>query len=150
MIRLENVSKMYWRHLWKMSWGRFEDVFNMSWQDKDKEDKDKTSLRRLQDVFKMSSRRLEYVLKTCWRHLILKKFWKHVEDVFWRHMAKANIFVLIKMSWRCLDVFKTSSSRMFAGIDVPKKTTQSSKENSFAGVYFYKDAGLQSQVLNSN
>ena len=39
---------------------------------------------------------------------------------------------------------------MFAGIDVPKKTTQSSKENSFAGVYFYKDAGLQSQVLNSN
>ena len=136
---LKDVLRTFWR--------RLQYVLARQRQRRQRQN---TSLRRLQYVFKMSSRRLEYVLKTCWRHLILKKFWKHVEDVFWRHMAKANIFVFIKMSWRCLDVFKTSSSRMFAGIDVPKKTTQSSKENSFAGVYFYKDAGLQSQVLNSN
>ena len=136
---LKDVLRTFWR--------RLQYVLARQRQRRQRQN---TSLRRLQYVFKMSSRRLEYVLKTCWRHLILKKFWKHVEDVFWRHMAKANIFVLIKMSWRCLDVFKTSSSRMFAGIDVPKKTTQSSKENSFAGVYFYKDARLQSQVLNSN
>ena len=136
---LKDVLRTFWR--------RLQYVLARQRQRRQRQN---TSLRRLQYVFKMSSRRLEYVLKTCWRHLILKKFWKHVEDVFWRHMAKANIFVLIKMSWRCLDVFKTSSSRMFAGIDVPKKTTQSSKENSFVGVYFYKDAGLQSQVLNSN
>ena len=133
---LKDVLRTFWR--------RLQYVLARQRQRRQRQN---TSLRRLQYVFKMSSRRLEYVLKTCWRHLILKKFWKHVEDVFWRHMAKANIFVLIKMSWRCLDVFKTSSSRMFAGIDVPKKTTQSSKENSFAGVYFYKDARLQSQVL---
>ena len=136
---LKDVLRTFWR--------RLQYVLARQRQRRQRQN---TSLRRLQYVFKMSSRRLEYVLKTCWRHLILKKFWKHVEDVFWRHMAKANIFVLIKMSWRCLDVFKTSSSRRFAGIDVPKKTTQSSKENSFVGVYFYKDAGLQSQVLNSN
>ena len=136
---LKDVLRTFWR--------RLQYVLARQRQRKQRQN---ISLRRLQDVFKMSSRRLEYVLKTSWRHLILKKFWKHVEDAFWRQMAKTNIFVLIKMSWRCLDVFKTSSSRMFAGIDVPKKTTQSSKENSFAGVYFYKDAGLQSQVLNSN
>ena len=136
---LKDVLRTFWR--------RLQYVLARQRQRRQRQN---TSLRRLQYVFKMSSRRLEYVLKTCWKSLILKKFWKHVEDVFWRRMAKANIFVLIKMSWRCLDVFKTSSSRMFAGIDVPKKTTQSSKENSFAGVYFYKDAGLQSQVLNSN
>ena len=136
---LKDVLRTFWR--------RLQYVLARQRQRKQRQN---ISLRRLQDVFKMSSRRLEYVLKTSWRHLILKKFWKHVEDAFWRQMAKTNIFVLIKMSWRCLDVFKTSSSRIFAGIDVPKKTTQSSKENSFAGVYFYKDAGLQSQVLNSN
>ena len=133
---LKDVLRTFWR--------RLQYVLARQRQRKQRQN---ISLRRLQDVFKMSSRRLEYVLKTSWRHLILKKFWKHVEDAFWRQMAKTNIFVLIKMSWRCLDVFKTSSSRMFAGIDVPKKTTQSSKENSFAGVYFYKDARLQSQVL---
>ena len=133
---LKDVLRTFWR--------RLQYVLARQRQRKQRQN---ISLRRLQDVFKMSSRRLEYVLKTSWRHLILKKFWKHVEDAFWRQMAKTNIFVLIKMSWRCLDVFKTSSSRIFAGIDVPKKTTQSSKENSFAGVYFYKDARLQSQVL---
>ena len=133
---LKDVLRTFWR--------RLQYVLARQRQRKQRQN---ISLRRLQDVFKMTSRRLEYVLKTSWRHLILKKFWKHVEDAFWRQMAKTNIFVLIKMSWRCLDVFKTSSSRMFAGIDVPKKTTQSSKENSFAGVYFYKDARLQSQVL---
>ena len=48
---------------------------------------------------------------------------RRLEDVFWRRKARANIFVLIKTSWRRLeDVFwrrrrKTSSSRrMFAGL----------------------------------
>ena len=93
--------------------------------------------RRLEDVLKTSSKRLEDVLKTFLQE-VLKTSWKrledvwpkriywswprYLEDIFWRRKAKANIFVLIKTSWRRLlktktkDVFKTSSSkRMFAG-----------------------------------
>ena len=98
----------------------------------------------LQDVLKISWRRLEEVLKTSWRCLeenfarrlvksVLKMFWRsmaktnilvliktswrRLQDIFWRSMTEANIFILIKTSWRRLlntmtkDVFKTSSSR---------------------------------------
>ena len=64
----------------------------------------------LQDVLKMSWRRLEDVLKTSWRRLedvwprrICWSWWRRLEDVFWRRMSKANIFVLIKTPWRRLE-----------------------------------------------
>ena len=85
-----------------------------------------------------------YVLKTSWRHLC-KTSWRHLEDVlktygqdqyigfdqdvlkksseddFWRCKTKANIFVLIKMSWRRLkEVFwrriRKISSRCFQDV----------------------------------
>ena len=62
----------------------------------------KTSWRCLEDVF-----RLEDVLKTSWRRLehvwprrIYWSWARRLEDVFWRHEAKANIFVLMKTFWR--------------------------------------------------
>ena len=61
----------------------------------------------LQEVLKMSWRRLENVLKTSWRRL---------EDVFWRRKAKANIFVLIKTSWRRL--LKTKTKDVFIKTNV--------------------------------
>ena len=104
---------------------------------------DNTSSKRLQDVFKMSWRRL---CNTSWRRLksvfktscqdalktsrrrtaktnilvLTKTSWRCLGDVFWRRKAKANIFVFIKTSWTRLlktkDAFKTSSSRrIFAG-----------------------------------
>ena len=103
-----------------MPWKRLEDIFAGSL-----EDVLKISWRRLQNVLKMSWRRLEDVLKTSWRHMaetnilvLTKTSWRRLQDVFWRRKAKADIFVLIKTSWRCLEeVFwrrrrKTSSRRL--------------------------------------
>ena len=74
---------------------------------------------------KTSWRCLEKVLKTSWRGIaktnilvFAKTSWRRLEDVFWRHKAKVNMFVLIKTSWRRFqDVFwrrrrKTSSRRL--------------------------------------
>ena len=114
---LHDVLKMSWRRFCKTSWRRFEGVFKTSYQDALK-----MSWRRF---CKRSWRRLEDVLNTSWQD-VLKTYDQDeyigldqgLEDVFWRRMSKANMFVLIKTSWRCLqDVFKRSSSRrMFAGI----------------------------------
>ena len=64
----------------------------------------------LQDVLKMSWRRLEKVLKMSWRRLenilkhlgdVLKMSWRHLENLWkmsWRRMTKTNILVLIKTS----------------------------------------------------
>ena len=120
------VLKMSWRHLCKTSWRLLEDVFKTSWRSL--EDVLKTFLQYVlrtywQDVLKMSWRRF---CKTSWRRLG-KASWRGLEnvlktygqdenigldqDVFWRRMSKANIFVLIKTSSededeRCLqDVF---------------------------------------------
>ena len=94
MVCLENVLKISLQDVLKMSWRHLEDVFKTSW-------------RRLEDI---------------WPRRIYWSWPRRLEDVFWRRKAKANIFVLIKTSWRRLlktktkDVFKTSSSRrMFAG-----------------------------------
>ena len=69
----------------------------------------KTSSERLEDVLKTFLRRLEDVLETSWRRIaktnilvLTKMSWKRLEDVLWRRMTKANIFVLIKTSWRRL------------------------------------------------
>ena len=66
----------------KMSWRCLEDVF--AWC--------------LEDILKMSWRRLEDV----WPRPIYWSWLRRLEDVFWRHEAKANIFVLMKTSWRRL------------------------------------------------
>ena len=100
------VLKTSWRHLCKKCWRCLEDV---------------------------SARHLEDVLKTSWRHLGMaswkrlediwprKTYWswpRRLEDVFWRGITKANIFVLIKRSWRhhlkakTKDVFKMSSTHL--------------------------------------
>ena len=129
MIRLENVLKIPLQDFLKTSWRCLEYVF----------------ARRLEDVLKTSSRCLA---KTSWRCLkdVLKKSWKCLEDVlarrlenvlkvvfktswsrriywFWlrrleRLMTEANLFVLMKTSWKRFlktktkDVFKTSSRRL--------------------------------------
>ena len=90
-----------------MSWRRLEDVFKTF----------------LQDVLKTSWRDFKDVLKTSWKRMTRTSVLVLIQDVFWRRVSKANIFVLMKTPWRCLlktktkDVFKTSSSRrMFAGL----------------------------------
>ena len=117
MIRLENVLKIPLQDFLKTSWRCLEDVFARTL-----EDVLTKSWRCLEDVL---ARRLEDVLKTSWRRIaktnilvLTKTSWRRLEDVFWRRKAKANIFVLIKTSWRRLlktktkDVFKTSSKRL--------------------------------------
>ena len=123
MIRLQNILKASLQDVLKTSWRCLENVFA---------DLLKTFSKPLEDAL---ARRLEDVLKTFWKRLedVLKTYGQEEyigldQDVLktsWRRMTKANIFVLIKMSWRRLeDVFwrrrwKTSSSRrMFAGINL--------------------------------
>ena len=103
------ILKTSWRYLCKTSWRCLEDVF---------QEVLKTFWRRLEDVLKRSWRLLEDV----WPRRIYWSWPRRLEDVFWRRKAKANIFVLIKTSWRGLqDVFwrrrrnTSSSRRMFAG-----------------------------------
>ena len=97
MIRLEKILKISLQEV-------LEDVLKTS--SKHLED---VFARRLEDVLKTFWRRLEDALETCWRRIaktnilvLTKTSWKHLEDVFWRRMTKANIFVLIKTSWRRL------------------------------------------------
>ena len=125
------VLKKSWRYLWKTSWRCLEDAL--------KTDVLKTSSKRLEDALKMSLRRfcntswrrLENVLetdKTSWK--CLEEVWprriywswpRRLEDVFWRRKSEANIFLLIKTSWRRLEdllwrrrrkTSKTSSRRL--------------------------------------
>ena len=109
------VLKTSWRHLSKTFWRCLEHVL-------------KKSSKRFEDVSKMSWRRFEDDLKTSWRVFkSLEEVWprqiylswsRRLEGVFWRHMSKANMLVLIKTSWKCLEyVFwrwrrKTSSRRL--------------------------------------
>ena len=74
MIHLANILKMSWRHFCKTSWKHLEDVF---------------------------ARRTEDFLKTSWRSMgktnilvLTKTSWRRLENVFWRCMAKASMFVL--------------------------------------------------------
>ena len=124
------VLKTSWRYLCKTSWRRLEDVLKTSWRRL--EDVLKTSWRRLEDIWPRRiywswPRRLENIwprriywswprrLENIWPRRIYWSWPRRLEDVFWRRKTKANIFVLIKTSWRRLeDVFwrrrqKTSS-----------------------------------------
>ena len=119
------VLKTSWRYLCKTSWKCLEDVLKTPWRRF--KDVLKTSWRRLEDIWPRQiywswPRRLEDVF---WRRkakanifVLIKTSWRRLEDVFWRRKAKANIFALIKTSSRRLlktktkDVFKTSSIRL--------------------------------------
>ena len=115
---LEDVLKTSWRHpqnVLKMSWRCLKDDFAKLLED--------VFARLLEDVLKtflqdVLARRIEDVLKTYDQD----EYIGLDHDTFWICMTKANIFVLIKRSWRRLlkmktkDIFKTSSSRrMFTG-----------------------------------
>ena len=83
----------------------------------------KTSRRCLEEVLKTSWRRLENVLKTSWRRLEdvwpRRIYWswpRRLEDVFWRRMINKNIFVFIKTSWRRL--LKTKTKDVFIKTNV--------------------------------
>ena len=141
MIRLQNIWKASFQDVLKTSWKRcLEDVFKTSWRRLEDALKTflqdvlarrfeyvlKTSWRRLQNVLKTSrkgledvfARRLKVVLKTSWRRLQhvwprqIYWYWsRRLEDVFWRPMTKANIFVYIQdVFWRRRR--KTSSRRL--------------------------------------
>ena len=120
------ILKTFWRHLCKISWRHLKDVFKTSWRRPEDVLKTfwhvlKTSWRGRENVLKMSWKRLDDVLA---QHFLrrLEESWKRLEDalktygqdenigpdqdVFWRRITKANIFVLIKTSWNGLeDVF---------------------------------------------
>ena len=83
-----------------------QDVLKMSWRRL--ENVLKTSWRRLEEILKMFWRRLEDVLKTSWRSFG-ETSWRYLEDVFWRRKARANIFRANIWSRRLEDVLKTSS-----------------------------------------
>ena len=129
MIRLQNVLKISFEDVLKMSSKRLEDVLNlkMSWRRFCKTSWrriENVLARRLEDVLKTSSKRLEDPLKTYGQD----EYIGLDHDVFWRRMAKANMFVLIKTSWRRLEDalwrrrWKTSSSRrIFAGDRLAKE-----------------------------
>ena len=84
---------------------RLENVLKISLQDLLK-----MSWRRLQNVLKMSWRcfckaSFEDFLKTSWQD-VLKTSWSHLENFLktpWRRMAKTNILVMTKTSWRRLE-----------------------------------------------
>ena len=109
------ILKTSWRYLCKTPWRYLEDVFKTSWRCLE------DFWRRLQNFLKTF---LQDVLKTSWKSIedvlarrledFLKTYGqdKHIgldQDVLktsWRGMAKTNIFVLTKTSWRrVVDVF---------------------------------------------
>ena len=119
--------KTSWRHL---SFSSSEDIFKTnidallirlkktsSWRlDQDQYFRlGHTSSRRLQDVFKMSSRRLQDVLQKCLQD-IFKTSSRHLRDVLPRRLQgffKTSSKRLAKMSLKHLqDVFKTSSRHL--------------------------------------
>ena len=110
MMRLENTLKTtlqdalnmswkkFWRRFCKMPWRSFEDVLKMPWR------RFCRTSWGLQNVFKIFCKDF---LKTSWRGMTRRNWsWpRRLDDVFWRFMAKANIFALTKTY---SDVLKTS------------------------------------------
>ena len=128
MVRLENVLQIYLQGVLKMDWRCLEKVFaRHSWT-------------RFEDILEILATWLEDVLQTSWRRLenYLNTLFQHFMKAYdpdeyigldqdflktsWRRMTQANIFALIKTSWRHLltkktkDFFMTPLSRwIFAG-----------------------------------
>ena len=82
------TSKTSWRHLAKMSWGRLEDFLKASW---------KTKNCYAEDVLKTSWR---HALKTSWRH-VLKTSWRHVLKTLWRK-AKYLLGISVSNKSKCV------------------------------------------------
>ena len=136
-VRLRQTYSSRWRRLENVLKILLQDVLKMSW-------------RRLQNVLKTSWRCLEDVLKTFLQD-VLKTSWKRLEDVlktysqdeyigldqdvFWRRKAKANIFVLIKTSWRRLLKTKTK--------DVFKTSSRRLHQDECLLGYFYVQTSQQ-------
>ena len=125
---LEEIFARRFEDVLKTSWRGFQNVLKTSWRclaevfARCLEDVLKTSWRCLEDILKMSWRLLEDIfvrrLEDVWPRWIYWSWSRRPQDVFWRRMSKANIFVLIKTSWirllqmKTKDVFKTSSVRL--------------------------------------
>ena len=79
---------------------------------------------RLEDVLKTSWKRLEDVLKTSSEDIRLRwtySSWsRRLEDVFWRHKAKVNIFALIKTSSEDEDERRLHQDECLLGINLQK------------------------------
>ena len=109
MIRFQNLLKASFHDVWKTflqtSWRRFEDVLKASWSCLED-----VFARRLEDVL---ARRLEDV----WPRRIYWSRSKRLEDVFWRRMTKANIFVLIKTSSEDEDERRLHQDECFQGLN---------------------------------
>ena len=111
--RLEDVLMTPWRHLAKTSWRCLEDVF-------------KTSSKRLEEVLKMSWKRF---CNTSWRCL------KNVLKTSWRRMAKTNILVSTKTSWKDVWLRQISStwSRRLEHVFWRRRRKTSSSKRIFGG-----------------
>ena len=103
----------------------------LDYENKNSNNKVKTSSRRLQDL-------LQDVFRTSWKTKnyyaedVLKTSWRHVLKTFWRHVLKTSWRPVLKTSWRRLedvlqrrledvlktyleDVLKTEANKMFTG-----------------------------------
>ena len=96
------TSKTSWRHLAKMSWGRLEDFLKASWKTKNCYAKG--------------------VLKTSWRHA-LKTSWRHVLKMSWRHVLKTYLEDVSKALCR--------QAKYLLGISVSNKSNCVSNKSIF-------------------
>ena len=124
---MKDVLKTFWRRLedvLKTSWSPFQNILKMSWKYLEGRRFCKTSWRHLQNYLKTSWRCFKNVLRTfedVWPGRIYRSWRRRLEDVFWTCMTNANMFALIKTSWRYLEevfwrqrpktFFKTSPRR---------------------------------------
>ena len=80
----------------------------LDYENKNSNNKVKTSSRRLQDLLQ-DVFRTSWKTKNCYAEDVLKTSWRHVLKTFWRHVLKTSWRCLAKTSSRRLqDVFKTS------------------------------------------
>ena len=89
----------------------------LDYENKNSNNKVKTSSRRLQDLLQ-DVFRTSWKTKNCYAEDVLKTSWRHVLKTFWRHVLKTSWRPVLKTSWRRLedvlqrrlqDVFKMSS-----------------------------------------
>ena len=100
-----NFMSLPSKHLlvFKRSWRRLQDVLKTSSTRLQRNNftSSKTSWRRLEDVFK-TSRKTSWKTKNCYAEDVFKTSWRHVLKTSWRHV--------LKTSWR--HILKTSSRRL--------------------------------------
>ena len=130
----QDVLKMSWRRLgeaFRKSWRGFcktsQGRLKTSWRCLGK-----TPWRCLEDVLKTSPELLQIVLKMSWRRLC-KTFWRHLWNdlkTTWRRMAKMKIFALIKTFWKRLqEIFWRRMAKTNIRLDRDVLKTSSEKED---------------------